>query len=179
MWRNDMHKSSNAFKEIVWPCIADHLGNGALILVEDVTEDTMRKSLDQLAGIDAWHIHNKYGIRGIGSRIQVGKNWRTFTVRYKRDSGAETEYEKRKRAINSEHGWIYPHLTVQAYLETWQGPLFGVCIAKTKDIIEYVSNGCCEFNRTNNSSFAVVSWDGLKQCGCEIIEIEQKNTEAA
>ena len=30
-----------------------------------------------------------------------------------------------------------------------------------------------------HTAFAVVSWDGLKQCGCEIIEIEQKNTETA
>jgi hypothetical protein len=48
------------------------------------------------------------------SRIQTGVNYKTFTIRNKRKSGARTEYEKRKIAI--EKGYLYPYLTVQAYV---------------------------------------------------------------
>ena len=84
---------------------------GELKVVEGITIPEMAKLLDTLAGIDVWYINRLNGMRGIASRIQTGVNYKTFTVRNKRKSGAKTEYEKRKIAI--EKGYLYPnaHIT--------------------------------------------------------------------
>jgi hypothetical protein len=49
--------------------------------------------------------------------VQWGNARNTFTIRYKRASGAKTEYQKRSEAILNNKGYLYPYLTIQAYLD--------------------------------------------------------------
>ncbi|MCF1432211.1 MAG: hypothetical protein LPH20_15630, partial [Shewanella sp.] len=114
---------------------------GELMMVEGNADKAMQSALDMQAGIDAWHINHEYGMRGIGSRIQwVYKSYDTFTYRLERASGAMTENEKRRRAIIEGGGWVYPHLTVHAYIENPRrmGALISFAVAKTTDIIDYI-----------------------------------------
>ena len=159
-----MAQSAAAFLQVVWPCVRSAFGDGDLISVESVTDSNMARHLDMLAGIDAWHIQTGAGMRGIASRVQVGTSWRSFTIRLELDSGAETEYAKRGRALAAAPGrWLFPYLTCQAYLGSWDGPLLSAAVAKTSDIIKCVDRGWCEKRRTDNASFAVVFWSVMTQ----------------
>jgi hypothetical protein len=166
----DLSDSAYDFQRVVWPVICPNIGGGELIPVESVTASGFRHQLDTLAGIDAWHIHPTYGLRGISSRIQwCDKGWSTFTIRKDRDSGVVTEYEKRKQAIErSPEGWLYPIITVQAYIAkpARYGELISVAVAYTKDIINSVNEK--QVRRTNNATFYYVNWSDLKSAGKRI-----------
>jgi hypothetical protein len=161
----DMKWSAKLFQSEVWPLIQKHLGNGKLLQMEGRPDTELARTLDMLAGIDGWHIHS-HGMRGIASRVQeTDKSWDTFTVRMARDSGAVTEFEKRRLAISeSNRGWIYPALTVQAYAKTKNGPVFSCGIARTKDIIEFIERDLHEhpLKRTTNACFAVCIWEKMQ-----------------
>src|SRR5437762_25013 len=74
-------------------------------------------------------------LRGIASRIQYGRSYPTFTLRYKRSSGAATEFEKRLYAIrHGAQGYIYPHLTIQAYISRPSGRLLAAAVTETSSL---------------------------------------------
>lgn len=137
---------------------------GWLITVEGDTLSETAKLLDTLSGIDLWMVDENRGMRGIASRIQYETNFRTFTIRLERASGAKTEYEKRKFAI--ENDFLYPIITYQAYL-CQNG---GIGIAYTKDIIDYITKGFAYVRHTKEdqkgqASFWVIKWDDFKKQG--------------
>jgi hypothetical protein len=109
-------RSAAAFHDVVWPAISLDLGGGALVPVESVTSAGFAKQLDVLAGVDAWQVVDESGMRPLASRVQAG--WgriNTFTIRWSLPSGARTEIDKRIDAIRD--GYLYPAVTVQAYLD--------------------------------------------------------------
>ena len=76
----------------------------------------------------------------------------------------------KKRRIAIKTGmYIYPYLTIQAYVKTWKGPLLSVGIAKTADIIEFIKRGLNTVRRTTNATFAVCGWQKIKVAGYWII----------
>lgn len=130
--------SRGVFVTMVWPLIAPHVGGGELQLVEDNASDSMRRQLDMYAGIDSWQvISDGSRMRGIASRVQPG-TWMTFTIRCRRHTGHDTEWQKRCAAIDApEDGWLLPHLTVQAYTTNDHQRLLGVGVARTTDLFAY------------------------------------------
>jgi len=132
--------SARDFQDIVWPQISTTpLVNGGVIRpVEAVAEMNFKDDLDLLAGIDAWQIqHSPTAMRGIASRVQWGGCHESFSIRTKLPSGSETEFQKRLRAIqNIDDGHLYPHLTIQSYLNRREGQLLAAAAVKTKDLIE-------------------------------------------
>jgi len=173
-WEMDLSWSAEVFSELVWPILEAELP-GRMIHVEAIARDAyarkFMKDLDTLAGIDAWHIVDNVGIRGIASRVQECpypyRPYNTFTIRKNRDSGTKTEYEKRKQAIDSNNGWIFPHLTVQSYVSAKRnGELRSFGVAKTADIINLIdqynddgqSSPFVYTKRTTNAEFYVVDW---------------------
>jgi hypothetical protein len=118
---------------------------GRLAHVEAVTGNTeFARDLDMLSGIDAWHIMDGRGIRGIASRVQhCPPHWspyNTFTIRRSRSTGVKTEYEKRKEQISSGGELIYPHLTIHAYIDKAGWKLRSVGVALTRDIIKKIAS---------------------------------------
>lgn len=171
-------KSASAFLGIVWPVVRGKIGGGELMPVEGHASDAMKKSLDVLAGIDAWQmLGNRQGMRGIASRVQPsGKNWGTFTIRYKLASGADTEFQKRRHAIESAEGLLFPHLTIQAYLsEGYAAPVHGVGIIRTHDLIiaamdyDWPVRTCGQ----DGNQFMFLSWAKLRGIGCDVITIPE------
>lgn len=139
--KRDLSASAFDFVRVVWPQMRVFCGGGELMPVESVTAGQFAQALDVRAGIDAWQIHTSHGIRGIASRVQWGdRDWGTFTVRYSRSSGATTEYEKRRAAIASGAGWLFPYLTIQAYVEkpAREGALLSAAVCRTADLIRYI-----------------------------------------
>lgn len=164
---SDMTWSAKAFREIVWPNITQWCGGGTIEQVEGNDES----NLDMYAGIDAWQIFTgERAMRGIASRIQYdtgNKNYPydTFSIRVSRPSSS-TEYEKRLAAILSDRGMIWPHLTVQAYLDITKQNIKSVAVVKTKDLYFYVDMlGLKSFVKINNkdgsSGFIAVKWCNL------------------
>jgi hypothetical protein len=158
-WKDDLTTSNHLFLNFVWPKIATQCGGGEIKPVEIIDDNIIARELDILCGIDIWQTINGAGARGIASRVQdcQATNWRTFTIRYKRDSGAKTEYEKRKEAIETGK-YIYPYLTCQAYFD---GEKFLGCgVARTVDIFNAIKLD--KIKKTSNASFLVIDFDDVK-----------------
>lgn len=116
-------KSAEAFRDTVWPAISDELGGGSLLPVETVRDAEFATTLDTLAGVDAWQLVTSVGMRPLASRVQSGwGRMDTFTVRWSTRFGGRTEIDKRIDAIRD--GFLYPAITVQAYLTC---PLLDKC----------------------------------------------------
>jgi hypothetical protein len=101
-------------------------------------------------------------------RVQWGKNYRTFTIRYKRKSGSETEFSKRIKAINGDQGFLFPHLTVQAYLDKRGAAkkILGGCVVRTVDLYKYAENNIKTLeNRMcpEGNTFIVVPFDDISR----------------
>lgn len=187
---HDLTQSADAFVRIVWPAIERIAGGGRLVPVEAVTTDDITRAFDVLAGIDAWQIAGG-GIRGIASRVQWGpKAWDTFTIRYERRTGAETEYTKRLRALTEiDRGWLTPHITVQAYINCEE--LLACGLVRTADLFSFVreyelANGhfplagdvrdkrrACylQQNGGDGNLFIVVPWGFLRENGVDLREV--------
>jgi len=166
-WTKDLSDSAYDFVRVVWPVARKLISGGEIVPVEAVANDDFARTLDIYAGIDAWQIVAAQGqMRGIASRIQWGaKRWDTFTVRCSRDSGAETEYDKRQRCLARPlEGWLYPAYTVQAYVTARRtGLLLSVAAIPTADLFHYL-HYCAEevkVNRTHNAEFKVARWERL------------------
>jgi len=127
------------------------IGGGSLIPVEANEEKNSRDELDYIAGIDAWHVAKcDKQMRGLASRVQRSSEpFNNFTIRYKLASGKPTEYEKRLEAINSQRdngtNWLYPDITVQAYINGQTNQLMSWAVMSTKQLFlaaEYlIKNG--------------------------------------
>jgi len=165
-----LSRSTQQFKGVLEAELQQIL-KGEFEVIEGVTVDHLAKLLDMLAGIDVWHIDKVNGIRGVALRIQTGdKDWHTFTIRATRDNGVKTEFEKRSYAI--EHGFLYPYLTVQAYI-TKDNKLVSFAVAKTKDIIDMIKTGHATMRHTGQeqigqASFYIIDWYDMKKCGYKI-----------
>ncbi|MCX7934979.1 MAG: hypothetical protein N3A66_06940 [Planctomycetota bacterium] len=175
-FRDDQKWSAEAFASIVWPEIKDICGGGEIMQVEGREQAIM----DIYAGIDAWQIFREQSaIRGIASRIQCAPDWpcarypyNTFTIRLSRPH-SPTEYQKRMEAIFSNRGMIYPHLTVQAYLDKTKTQLLSVAVIETRELYTFIEkHGIETFTRNVNydgsSDFIVIDWDALRGEGARI-----------
>lgn len=178
-WQDDLSWSSDAFSNVVWPACMPYCGGGQLLQMEGRPDTELASLLDQRAGIDGWQLHTD-GMRGIASRCQPsGKSWRTFTIRMSRQSGAKTEYEKRKEAISSGK-WIYPHITIQAYFDKNGLEMIECAIARTEDLIEMIELGQYSEGRSRDSNgwavFAKVYWDHMRKNNMRVKIISQMQT---
>ena len=184
--QTDMDLSSKLFDEQVWPLCREACGYGRLLQMEGVRDNELAKQLDTLAGIDGWQIRGKWksdpgGMRGIAARVQVGTDWRTFTIRKQRDTGASTEYEKRVEAIDGKMGYLYPIITVHSYAVGWDGPILSVGISRTITIIRFIQDrlrrGIAKQNRTERrgaADFWVCKWAEMNRAGYPVFTVDGK-----
>lgn len=161
--------SARDFKNIVWPEVAEWLGSGELIPAESVTDSYFCKILDMYSGIDAWQVVNNKGIRGIASRVQWGEiNWKTWTIRYEKQSGAKTEYH---RLMNLDTTLLKPSYHIQAYINKKGGELMGVACIKTEDLISMLTSkdyGSSRPNPEDGTLFLPVYWDRARELGFDV-----------
>lgn len=155
---------------------------GELIPVESATAVSLQATFDTLAGIDAWHLcHEQRAMRGIASRVQTiadeHEPYNTFTIRYKRSSGAETEFAKRLAAIRDrDGGWLYPHLTCQAYIDQRKEKLLSCAVVRTEDLYVYADDWLgydndrarIMVNGADGNEFIVVKWASLQGDGMRV-----------
>jgi hypothetical protein len=134
--------------------------------------DFIARLLDKYSGIDAL-LKNEKDLAGVALRIQKHseKNWKTFTIRYSRHTGTETEYEKRKRQIYNSYPSFYPHYTCQAYYSS-DNTLLGGAFVPTKDLFDIAkqyepfntnSTVYIQKNTSDNNTFIVVPFSEFKE----------------
>ena len=171
----DMKKSLNQVKDKIKPILAKLLPDWRLLRVEGKDEEVC-KMLDMSCGIDYLLCSvNSCQIYGVASRVQYNRNYRTFTVRKDRESGAITEYEKRRQAMY--FGTISPKYTMQAYIENED--VSGLGLTKTADLMNFIHEGHAQELKTKadkigKAEFYVCSWDKMKKYGYKVIEYSIK-----
>lgn len=172
---DDMNKSNENFINLVAPILVEWMRKDGMkneILQVEHLGESVADYIDQHCGIDYLHCYKEIDrVYGIASRVQYGTNWRTFTIRYQRDSGVKTEFEKRLNAIVN--GGIYPQLTTQAYIA--DGKVAGLAIIMTKDLYHYVCKYRNEvreqrtgWEQNGLADFLVCDWDKIKAHGIKI-----------
>lgn len=184
---NDLQKA-NASIEKFKDRITEHI-RGELTSIETVDEQ-IAKWFDIYSGIDALHKLDEQ-IRGVAIRCQWrDPRWRggypfdTFTIRYSRSTGTKTEYAKRMEAIFGDMGYIYPYLTIQAYLDDKNNPneMLSFAIVKTADLYRFVSNHIGDRDVVgirqvcDGNEFLFVEFSKLVDAGCKIITWRKDGT---
>jgi len=168
-----MDWSSQMFQQVIWPMIANDIGGGELLRMENRPDVELARLLDIRAGIDGWQIRND-GMRGIAARVQTDREYRTFTVRKSRDSGSLTEYAKRCEAIYGNAGLLYPELTVQAYrVVNNEGLVYSAGVTRTKDLFDFIQLGLAGEQRTVNrgaANFYYAEWDAMTKAGFAVLQ---------
>lgn len=113
-------------------------------------------------------------ICGVASRIQrTQKCYRTFTIREYRESGAETEYSKRRNELDKNR--IGPKYTYQAYIDPDNNQLTGLAMVRTIDLFDAVDNGLfyrqhTGWSQKGQAGFLVIEWDELIRNKYPIVE---------
>jgi hypothetical protein len=168
-----LQQSCDDFDKLIRP-VAEVKLDGRFDLVENMA-DEMKRALDIEAGVDLWLVQNAGGIRGVASRVQRGKNWRTFTIRKERRTGVETEYAKRREALENE--LLYPALTLHGYVTSDGVALLGFGVAQTRDLIAMIEQHqyddvkmTREDRNDGIATFYVISWDNVRDGGYYFIE---------
>lgn len=190
----NLSKTAIDMPRLVWPAIRDWLGGGDYFPVESVAGASLTKDLDMLAGIDGFQKRPEKGVmRGIASRIQWGnqrwgdKDWHTFSLRKSRSSQSTTEIPKRLWQLQHRHeGYLYPHITSQAYVNEKRTALISVAVAYTHELIPWAVKTfstlevfertvayndagvweCIAYDRDGSSAkFLAVDWDKYEASG--------------
>ena len=94
--------------------------------------------------------------------------YNSFTVRARRFNGAKTEHAKRKAAIESTRGALYPYLTIQAYVTEDNNELMSAGVCKTADLFDYIDAGHSSENETTNASFYTCFWSDMMKAGYKV-----------
>jgi len=125
------------FGNIIIPILNSHLKNNAEVIHTEHLKEVVAQLLDRCSGIDGI-LKMDNNVAGVALRVQQhsAKNWGTFTIRYSRHTGSETEYSKRKRQIYASNVF-YPHYTCQAYLDN-ENKLIGGAFCLTKDLFDVI-----------------------------------------
>ena len=134
----DMKVSAGNFETIVWPHISDWFGDEPVLYKTEDHPDTLRTEFDRVSGVDFWAVESGAGMVSIASRVQTYDKT-TFTIRYSRDSGNDTEYQKRMRQLRSDYE--LPTYTVQAYVDPVLEVLRNAAACRTDELYEYISSG--------------------------------------
>ena len=158
-WYVDLERTKIAFELIKDKIFHNKVD---LVSVEGQNSITM-KWLDQYSGIDIIGRKNDNHLVTIASRIQWNKNYKTFTIRYERITGAKTEFEKRIEAIQK--GYLYPNFTMQAYINETPLQILSWASIKTDIFYKYlIEHPEIMFERTANyegNKFKYIYWSDI------------------
>lgn len=170
------------FSSVVWPVVAPLIGGGDFVTVETNESATIGliHDLDWIAGIDGFQVVRPGGMRGIASRVQYTDSpFETFTIRYKRSSGAETELAKRLRTLDEpDKGWIGSTHTIHAYVTPDRQRFLSAGIVRTDQLYRYARLWMpaddpdylyLERNRSDGNTFMVIPWNGLLNEGVALL----------
>lgn len=159
------------FEEVVWPEIrhwfCDEPEQATLVNTEDGS-DELNEQLDWTAGVDYCVFDGVAGFQTIAQRTQPSYKYDTFTVRYSRASGRDTEHQKRVYQYRDARAML-PRWTVQAYIDPVLRELQTAAAVSTADLFEYVlserapiaEEDLIQSDSASPESFYTVDWASL------------------
>lgn len=176
-WLNDLKKSSYVAKQAL-PIIREALCDcGLSILQVEGKDEEICKILDTTCGIDYFILKSDKQMFGVAWRcqwVEPGREYNSFTIRKSRDSGTQTEYEKRKLAIENDS--IYPQYVVQAFANINTNEIISLAITTTKDELAFLDNPVTykeerhtRSDKIGQASFYVLYWVDIRLYGYYII----------
>lgn len=172
-------KEIEVMRRIMWsaeyvkkaePIIRDILRGGQIIRVEGKAEEVC-KALDIVCGTDYVYVYPEiHHAWGIACRVQK-YDYANFTVRRATESGAVTELDKRRYAIR--HRGIYPHLTMQIFVDDEAKTIRRIGIARTEDIIDAIEHGLAKTGKVTKDNigknqFLFIDWRDMKAAGYNV-----------
>ncbi len=162
-FKHDLADSRTRFEEIVWPEINGWFGDDPELHRTEDKPGTLREDFDRVGGVDYWAVERGAGMVSIASRVQTYDKT-TFTIRYSRGTGNDTEYQKRVQQLNSHYE--LPTYTVQAYVDATLRVLRNVAAVRTAPLYEYIMTGTPGEDwplipSDENEYFFPVSWSEL------------------
>ncbi|MDX5584303.1 MAG: hypothetical protein QNK20_05150 [Aureibaculum sp.] len=131
-------KKATEFYELNKPYILNKLKYTNELFSIELDSKKLAKLFDMYAGID-YILFNKKLNKLYGVAARVNFYWKTkgcLTIRYKRNTGACTEFSKRMASIKSDDS-LYPNLTIQVDSSKDNKPEGGI-ILRTKDLYLYL-----------------------------------------
>lgn len=165
----DRARSDRDFLEVVWPAIKREWDwfDGACLVPEDESK-RLRLMMDTSANIDILARDPKGRLIGIASRVQY-QTWRTFTVRYRRASDAETEFAKMMDALA--HDRMTAGYMTHAYVSDVSRDLISAYGVRLRAIYENRDLGYIKTARSDGNQFLCIDIDRLVNRGVEVREI--------
>lgn len=179
-FNESMSQTMHDFKYFVEP-VFKKLWRDCVWFSNENAGNALADYFDTCSGIDLWQVNPESKIiKGVASRIQRSdKCYETFTVRFERETGTETEYSKRLHAIRN--GGLYPELTYQAYISAGGERFSALAVAKTVDIFRFIEKESVAVKKTGNdqigqANFFVINWDDMKTKGYEIVIVKRRDS---
>lgn len=132
-----------------------------ILSIEEIDNEVI-KLLDVKSGIDFIMNIKNGGIKTLANRVQTSdKSWDTYTIRYKRKTGNETEFDK--RIFDIENDYLYPHYTMQSYIK--DGCVLNYDIIETKKLFEYIELNIENIKKRtayDGNVFLIISFEEVK-----------------
>ena len=157
----DAEKSRRAFQQFSSPALKKFFGGAVILSTEGHTKDkptTIEKSLD-ISGIDGICVTQKGWTYFYASRVQFGKLYENFSIRYSRPSGKATEFEKLQRA--NKICAPMPTFHVQCFVDD-DGQAARVAIVPTVDLIRHMQKDKLKIRMTDSGEqFCFIPWREL------------------
>lgn len=181
-WVQDM----NAAKETFAPAYAilkRMIDKGLILIPLEGIKTTECATLDRKYGFDYWGFtsdHLQFGVAWRDQKIKHGrKPFNAFSVRAVRETGVETEYTKRKHAIENQEP--FPHYWVHVFHDEETKEILSMAVTTTKDLISYIDTYKPELkdtgpNQIGQASFYPVFWkDMIEKRKYNIITYTKEN----
>lgn len=163
---DDSATSIRLFQKFSVPAMKFHFGSAAQIFSTENHESDLEKVLD-FAGIDGVISDSDGTIYFFASRVQVGRNYQSFSLRGYRPTGKPTEYQKLQRARRTNA--VMPTYHVQSFVDSAEKKGV-VAIAQTVDLLKFVENQNPEIRTAPTSErFFVIPWQNL--CAGSVVKI--------
>ena len=180
-WMQDMAKSSAVIKQAL-PILRDMLNDRKLNLMPvEGKEEEVCKMLDKTCGIDYFVLRSDSETFGVAWRcqwVEPGKEYNSFTVRKSRETGAATEFEKRKNAVKNKS--IYPYYVCQAFVNMYTNEIISLGLTTTETELDYIVNPITikEIRHTGKeqdgqAEFYVLYWCDMRVFGYDVIVYKQ------
>lgn len=134
-----MGSSARWFRELVWDEIQHWFGDEVTLHTTEIQDSPVANDFDIVAGVDYWLSVGDAGMVSLASRVQY-VDYSTYTIRYERPTGVETEYQKRRRQYHNDD-YELPTWTVQAYVDTTLGAIRNVAAVRTEELYDVVLAG--------------------------------------
>ena len=154
-FETDAAKSLRGFEKFTAPVLKAAFGTNKIYSTER-HDNELAKVLDRNAGIDGFVVDRNGAIFAFASRVQVGRNFQTFSIRRSRPSGKLTEFNKLANALQ-----LKPSYHVQTFVDADEQAAT-VALAETPDVIEQIYRNPNQWRTTSdNETFFFIPWRNL------------------